>query len=735
MYKSLFMGLMALAISCLFVQCEKKESESHYERPNWLKGNAWEVLEQRGDCAIFLQAVERTGFKDILAGKGIATIMAPTDAAFQAYFQAQGVHSLDEIPINEVKKLVGFHLVYYAFDKGRFMNYQPEGFDHAEPVKAGLYYKHRTRSRDTISEWYDPVSKTNRKIFHKDRFLPIFSSTLFGTKAIDARSNYAYFYPNSIWNGADGFNVSNAKVSEYAIPTDNGYLYILDQVIQPLETVYDELKDLPDYSVFMDMYNRFTSFLYDEEATKNYTVSGDSLFIVRHTPLPHIASEWAYNGEGGLPDYAHLADLSYKAFNVFAPNNQAMNAFFDAYWSKYYDKIADVHFLPIALLLYNHVYEGNVVFPSEIKSESEIKSAFGTVISFDPQQDVAHKGMATNGVYYGLNKVIVPDMFYSVLGPLLQNPRYKIFLYMMVNTGLMQPLMSQDLRFTLFVPSDEVVLNTLYGDSYIFWDEGNPLVYGDEAVQVENADGVRVPMSQRAMELFVSNHIITEQITQIGGQQVYRTRNPFSYVYVTEQGVASSALYSTNNWIQPKSIGGNWNNGKVYEVETSLLREVGTIKYSFNTASTAGSPLSEFAEFAKLLGKAGLLESGSELSFLFGDNFLLFAPGNDEIIQAQNAGLIPQDNDELAEYLKYYFVPITDNSLSDYPFAGFAVQGDWATAQAAGVGQKRMLKVQDLGNSLQVQSDAGESAQVISAFPKIFADGAIYRINQVFKAN
>jgi len=726
--------MIAIAVSFLFTQCEKKEAESHYERPDWLKGNAWEVLEERGDCSIFLQAVESTGYKDVLNGKGIATVMAPNDAAFQAYFQEKGIHSINDIPLEELRKLIGFHLVYYAYDKGRFANYQPEGFDNAEPIKAGLYYKHRTRSRDTISLWRDEVAKVNRKVFHKDRFLPVFSSTLFNTKAIDAKSNYEYFYPGSTWTGVDGFNVSNASVNEYAIPTDNGYVYLLEQVLEPLETVYHELSGLSDYTVFMSIYDRFTQFWYDEAATKSYSSSGDSLFIVRHTGLPQIASEWSYNGEGGIADYANLADLSYKAFNVFAPNNQALTDFFNTYWSKYYTKIEEVNFLPLALLLSNHVYTGNVVFPSEIKKGEQIKSAYGSIIKFDPDNDVANRGIGTNGVYYGLDKVIVPDMFYSVTGPLLQNPKYKIFLQMIASTNLIQPLMSKDLKFTLFIPSDDVILNTLYGDSYIFWEEGSPLVYGDEEVQVENTDGVRVPMSQRAMELFVSNHIITDQITQIGGKKVYRTRNPFSYVYITDNGVASSALYNAGNFIKATAQTGNWSNGSAYEVEASLLNETGTIKYSMNGASTADSPLNEYSEFAKLLSKAGLLEAGEELSFLFGDNFLLFAPGNDEVVQALNAGLIPQDNAELAEYLKYYFVPVTDNSLSDYPFAGFGVQGDWFTAQMAGTTQKRSIKLQDLGNSLQVQSADGEVAQILSEFPRIFADGAVYRINKVFKA-
>jgi hypothetical protein len=449
--------------------------------------------------------------------------------------------------------------------------------------------------------------------------------------------------------------------------------------------------------------------------------------------LPQIASEWAYNGEGGLPDYAHLADLSYKAFNVFAPNNEALQSFFQENWSNYYPSIQEVDFLPLAYLLYNHVYQGNIVFPSEIQNGDYIKSSFGNLIKFDPYKDVTHKGIGVNGVYYGLNKTIVPDVFNSVTGPVLRNPNYKMFLQMLASTNLLQPLMSNAVKFTLLIPSNEVIESTLYGDSYMLWDEGNPLKFGDEAVMVENSEGIPVPMSQRAMELFISNHIVMEEITQIAGKKVYRTRNPFSYIYVTDQGVASSASYNSGEPIQPQPVPGNWSNGKVYEVETSLLREAGSLKFALTGASSPSSPLTEFSEFGKLLTRAGLLEAGGQLSFLFGDRFLLFAPSNDAIIQALNEGdVIPTDNAELAEYLKYYFVPVSGNSLDDYPFPGFGVEGVWASAQRV-AGANRPVKLNDLGSNLQVQSDKGEVVSVISDFPKIFTDGAIYRIDKVFK--
>ena len=45
--------------------------DEHYEKPEWLKGTAWEVLsnEYGGKFSMFLEAAELSGFKPILDGK------------------------------------------------------------------------------------------------------------------------------------------------------------------------------------------------------------------------------------------------------------------------------------------------------------------------------------------------------------------------------------------------------------------------------------------------------------------------------------------------------------------------------------------------------------------------------------------------------------------------------------------------------------------------------------------
>ena len=104
--------LLLLLLSPFFLSCEDKMDE-HYEKPEWLKGTAWEVLsnEYGGKFSMFLEAAELSGFKPILDGKSVATVMAPDNDAFAAYLEEHGYVSVKDIPTDDLKKLIGYHLI------------------------------------------------------------------------------------------------------------------------------------------------------------------------------------------------------------------------------------------------------------------------------------------------------------------------------------------------------------------------------------------------------------------------------------------------------------------------------------------------------------------------------------------------------------------------------------------------------------------------------------------------
>ena len=90
--------ILMLALSAFFITACNKEMDKFYERPDYLQGSAYQVLEQKGKYSLFLEGVERTGYKEMLQGHGLCTVFAPDDEAFGKYLKNHGYENLAAFP-------------------------------------------------------------------------------------------------------------------------------------------------------------------------------------------------------------------------------------------------------------------------------------------------------------------------------------------------------------------------------------------------------------------------------------------------------------------------------------------------------------------------------------------------------------------------------------------------------------------------------------------------------------
>lgn len=723
--KVLFSTLMLM----LFFSCDTALDE-YYRQPDWLKGNAREVLEAKGNYTLFLSAVDKSSFRDLVDGKGVVTVMAPDDTAFSAWLSAKGYANLEAIPAAELEKLVAFHLVYYSFSKSAFENYKPDGIESINDLP-GIFYKFRTKSRDAHSVWADKAfSNVQRKVIHKERFLPVFSYSLFESLNIKADENYMYFYPQSQWTGQQGFNVSNASVIEYAIVTDNGYVYTLNKVLEPLSTVYAELRNRADYSLFVDAYDRFVNYTFDAASTTAYG-NGDSLYMRSYgSRLPAIASEWT-NLTTGV-DYMQLSALSRRAFNVFAPDNQAMSNFFTTYWAGYYSDISAVNFLPMMALLENHVNSGDIVFPEMIET-GRVKSPMGTPVVFN-RNDAGLRKMCVNGTLYGLNKILTPPAFTKVTAPAYRDPRYTIMLDMMINADFINPLLSDQVQFSVFFPTDSIIeLNTTLEGRQISYINTNALQFGAQSLQIEGDLGLE-DMKVNQKKSIAGNHIATRIISQKSDTIVYATMNPFNYLYTIGNKVYSPAIYNTRDAQKAPefSLIQNYSNGKAYHLSgaqaSALVPETNQLK---NVLSSVASPR-EFEYFKALISAGAIDKTTPPYNFLLGERFILLVPSTQAILQGFAQGKIPfSPSGKVAEFLKPYFINVSASGLIDYPFAGNGMNTQLISFGKNSKGETVRFTMIDKGNYLVLKDIKGKEHRVSTYLPWIYADGAAYIIESI----
>lgn len=776
--------LFPLLLFCLLgsYACQNK-MDLYYQEPDWLKGSIYEVLQERGEYSLFLKGIDLAGFRSIVNGKSILTVMAPTDSAFAAYLEEHySVKTIEELSSKDLKKLIGFHILYYAFDKEKLINFRPNEGDGATKdeklINAGLYYKHRTKSQDGPSLEIDTAG-AEVSVYHMERFLPVFSYRMFQTKQIDAAYNYEYFFPTTQWKDPSGFAVSNAAVTEYSVLADNGYVYLIDRVLKPLETIYSELSSNKEYSDFLALYNKYEYYQADENLSLEYG-DGTELYQHYHTsPLPNIACEWP------VTDYKKVSDLAFASYSVFAPDNTAFRGFFDEYWKVGgYDSLYEVSKESIEYLLYNSVYSSSVVFPEEI-TKGLIENSYGTIIKFDVDQiPQANRKICVNGSFYGCSELTPPAMFGSVTGPAFQHKKFSYFLKMLNTADLILNLCSDATSYFMLYPSNELM-------------NQDGITLADEVLYRAAAK-----LSNSAQQNYVYAHVINRDamtssyddlLRDAGtGNHVLRTLAPGAYLYwYMKDGKITNSIKYTELLYNPAltedqlfcdleelSFRDGWTNGKCYaysnEAAPYLLEgSMDNAIYSKFIPMMIGSrnnASTKYHGFIKLLELAGLLDFDSQSVLPVVENCLMFLPSTSAILQAVQANKLPgivsgsatvdeadyfekcllSNADSLQYYLLKYFIPMSTAVISNYPYVGWGeqVEGGLPSLQSYDepieggkvVTITTKIDVSDAGGKLSIQeldndgNPVGARVDVVEEdhyFPFIFDDACVHFIKDV----
>ena len=768
--RSLIYAFSLMLLLCGVSSCEDDLADlDHYKSPSWLKGNAYEVLQSEGNYSIFLRGVDLSDYQSIVAGNSIVTVVAPDDEAFSEFLSEKGYSSIDDLASKDMdylNKLIGYHLMYYAFDWDKMVNFRPEDGDGAsdeeKAVYAGYYYKHRTHSVDPVEQLRVKLSSNASSdtlvyVYHYERYLPVFSNKMFETKGIDAKYNYNYFFPDTEWNGitsdTGGFNIANAKVEDTeSVVTDNGYLYHVDRVIEPLNTINDELKNSSEYSKFYALYDSYSS--YTAVSSDISTSLGYEAFIHTHEEVPNIAMEWP------ATSWEQTAELESEGYNVFAPTNDALDDLFETFWVKEggYTSLDDLDPLITEYLIFQSfggLSDNNlIVFPEEI-SNGDVVTTYGTSINIDPD-NVTDRRMCCNGTLYGMDSMEPPAIFLSVVGPAFRDTTYLDFLYCLDNSSILLSLASNKSSFVTLMPS-----NTQFSQS----DPPNRLyetTQGKQLQQYSSETGTYVEMSSSQMSDIVSIHY-AQNISELeeSGSQVVESNAAYNYWYIKNGKITTSALFDEQ--LEPTYTGspfvafhkltdgdgGEWSNGSSYSYDAETIFSASTDDGLSHRLAICNDEDYPYYMFSQLLQKAGLVD-GTELSsaVVFPDSrFIVFIPTN-EVIE-NNLSSIPgcdrlsvsngtlsgtlssTQKTQLANYLRSLFISSTLNSFTTYPYLGSTFGGEYYTTG------DETLNVVDTGSKLTVNFVGSESsADVIpdyDYFPFAFNDGGFHFIDAILQ--
>lgn len=740
--EKLFSKIVLLVLCSILWGCEDK-IDKYYERPDWLRGNAYEIMQERGNFSLFLEAVDRAGYKTVLNGRELCTVMAPNDEAFQRYLTQHGYSGVAEIPEDSLKLLVTYHIVKRSYEPDMLLGFHVEAAADAEGD--GTAFKFETYAQPNPFDMTDPITGRKIKTANDNLYLPVISTRLFKTnECSDYEENYRFFWPNVNWQGDnEQLYVQNATVIEKGIATDNGFLYVLDEVCEPLRTIYHALEkpQKGSFSQFLELYDRFAEVSY-----KNISNDGDSLYTFSHyrmsnksksvafgDQLPCLASTIGYHGEYNTRDDWFMY-LTYS-YNCLVPTNAALEDYFNRNWEGSFTSWDEIPQLTLYYLLRPYVKEGEELLLPEVLFNEGIKGDMGETWSVD-KEDVVNKEFCSNGVIYGINQVFEPLVFNIVTKPLFLSPDYSIMANSMFKVEAIPTLTDQTAdKYTLFVVPDSILEGDLYNMRMNYG--GNYFNDSQELVE-KNGDNIN-NVDANALQSIADMSVVLTSIRDFNKRAYYATRNGDTYLYTM-----NGELYDQDG--SPLSILQSWEttNGMTYAIDRLLYKDSDELK---NTRPTTMNTLKDrYQDFYLLLKKAGLIKTKTDnkkdYEYVDGVEYkenecmypaMYFIPED-----LSNLSALPVE--ELKEQLQYHIVQLQSNYLSLYVLPGVGTEGTYQTllksdeSTSAEIFYEK-LNIRFSDYQLILSNEPGTSSATTGEnVPHFTRDGLIFKIDNTIQA-
>jgi hypothetical protein len=678
--------LLTLTALCLlvFFGC-RKELDEKYIRPDWLAGKLYTQIKTIPELSTFAELLHVSGYDTIIDVSGSYTVFAPSNDAFKKYFQENSKYkSVTDIPKAEVNRLVKYHLVQNPWSKKQLRSLDYDGWIDTLSLTRNLPkgYKRETlllgKNQKFGVAWSkyrrqnSPLKRTNiidstqtswtRRVFTDSRkFSPIFYKEYFDIYDLAAVTDYAFYFGRSFENMTDLY-YANARIVGNEVFAENGFVYVVDRVVEPLQNGVEILTDKTkpnSYSSYFNLVNLFSQMEYNETATNKQPGADqgfkvDSLFNLTYPQLVFdINSEKTKPPRGVF--LSGSVTIRYH-HGIVAPTNEALNQLVAQYLSGG-NNWGSLDAAPenIKRIIANSSLSINPVYLTDV--QKGFLNGEADIIKID-ESSIVQKQYGSNCTFIGVNKPIIPRAFSSVTGPVYTRKNFSKVMFAIEKCGLLSALKRKDANYSFFVESDQ---NSSIDSSFIY----EPL--SERFTAMTMYPSIRqTTLSNEDLRTLFLNHIGISQPKGLARKEFIKTLGG-NYLTIDNQtkevkGTASSTYgYRGVKEVKvvPRKISTNADNGSTYEIDNWLAFGSNDI---FSTISV------QFPKFHALIKKAGLSQDKLFKYSFMSDNqtYTVFAP-SDSVLNVTNLDNLTQK--ELQNLVMLHFVQgemiFTDGNKQD----------------------------------------------------------------------
>ena len=690
------------------------------EDPSWLGSSIYDYLQSNGNYSNVVRLVDDMGYKEVLAKTGSKTLFVADDDAYNRFYQNNnwGVHSYNDLSYAQKKLLLFGNMINNSCQVAYLSSTLREN---GEELDQSFGYCMR---RLTSISLYDSVPVLEPEKMpdnpywarYREAGKPIVCMSDASTKPMthfieeflnrqlitNDDCDFLFNY-KSKRQPADA-HVNGVKMAEPNIKCSNGFVHRMEEVIAPTPNMADLISEKPHMSKFATLLNRFCApYRHDDkdemtvEYNRLYNTQIDTLYEKRYfSERSRLGTLEQTPDEGPAPallkfdpawNQFYSEGVNTEGTNVALQKNMAVmlvpsDAAMERYWNEgagkvLKDKYGEWENVPdkvISKLL--RVNQLNS-FINSVPSKFQTVLDDGNEVLGLATEFVDTVYMACNGAVYLTNKVFSPVAYKSVTFPALVNETMQVLYWGVEELGFDVYLNSQNSRYSLFVPTNDALLNYIDPCSYgkpstqLFrfrytpweqerskWVQATIWNYDTESGMITDSIG-EADYNQITNRLkdILDSHIVLGDVED--GNTYYQTKGgsmvKVENVAAGVNGMTVQGGMQLENGqkvrvkqIYDESYEGN---GKTYIIEDAPVLTARKSVYDVLEEHE------EFSEFLDLLKMTSLLETkhviGSDEDATASTNISLFntyrytvyVPTNDAIVKYRNAGGLPTAED------------------------------------------------------------------------------------------
>lgn len=732
-----------------------------YERPDWLAGKLYTMVREQPNLETFAGALERTGYDTIIDVSGSYTVFAPSDDAFSLFFQnSERYNSLEDIPIDELNRIVKYHIVQNPWSKVQLRSLDVRGWIDPEDLENN---KPKGFKRETLlldKDWvvgiqYDRKNGqmfivdstegrfTRRVIQESRKHAPVFFQELFDIYHLQS-GDYEFYFERP-FGGSGDIHYAGARITGDEIFAENGFIYEIDRVVTPLRNGMQILSDETgnhSYKRFLDIINRFPEFEFNLQRTNEQTgveqgLEVDSLFNLQYPVLAfdiHNERTSPPKGTIGLPENVTIR----YHHGMVAPTDAAFDEFLNTYlmgegrWN-------DLESSPpyFKRIIANTHLSSNSIYPSDF--ERGFFNGELDYVEIDPSA-IVQKEFGSNCTFIGLNRAIVPRAFISVTGPVFLQRNYSVAMNAIQASDVLPALKRKGKNYMLFVESDL----SLAVDSSLAYDPADESFWAFIPVPDALPATIRLTMSE--LRTLLLNHIALDNPEGIARKEFMENLAGNHLIINNETGEVSGTAPTTFGYVGstpdpsfPVQISTDADNGTTWEIQNW---------FSFNPNTLYNRIAVAYPGFHSLMKKAGLANEKEYRYTFISDNqvYTAFIPA-DSVLNEFNSDSLSEE--ELAGVLRTHFLQgeliFTDGRKPSgyYETARIDESSSPFTTVYSNIYLQTgydeiILRDRDGGTYLRLEESpqanyvvARRSGDASAAFPNLVTTGVIHTIDRV----